>query len=53
LFVGESRPNPDGTLRQVGTRLDISPQIAQDGKTITMGVNLKYMPLGDDAKPAQ
>jgi hypothetical protein len=53
LFVGESRPNPDGTQRQVGTKIDLSPQVAQDGQTIKMGVNLEYVPLagkdGDEA----
>ncbi len=44
LFVGESRPNPDGTHREIGTRIDLSPQITEDGKTIWMGVNLEYVP---------
>ena len=44
LFVGESRPNPDGTLRQIGTKINLSPQVAQDGQTIKMGVNLEYVP---------
>ena len=44
LFVGESRPNPDGTQRHIGTKIDLSPQVAQDGQTIKMGVNLEYVP---------
>jgi hypothetical protein len=44
LFIGEVRPNPDGTQRQVGTMIDVSPRIGQDGQTITMGVNLEYVP---------
>ena len=45
LFVGESRPNPDGTQREIGTKIDLSPQLAQDGQTIKVAVNLEYVPL--------
>ena len=45
LFVGESRPNPDGSQREIGTKIDLSPQVAQDGQTIKMAVNLEYVPL--------
>jgi hypothetical protein len=44
LFVGESRPNSDGTQREVGTRINLSPQLSQDGRTIQMGVNVEYTP---------
>ena len=53
LFVGESRPNPDGTQREIGTKIDLSPQVAQDGQTIQMAVNLEYVPLeGKDSDEA-
>jgi len=45
LFVGEARPNPDGTQREIGTKIDLSPQLAQDGQTIKVAVNLEYVPL--------
>ena len=44
MFVGESRPNRDGTYRQVGTRIDLSPQVAQDGQTIQLEVKVEYTP---------
>jgi hypothetical protein len=52
LFVGETRPNPDGTERQIGTMISVSPQLGQDGQTIRLAVNLEYTPrenTGDDA----
>ena len=53
MFVGESRPNPDGTQREIGTKIDLSPQVAQDGQTIQMAVNLEYVPLeGKDSDEA-
>ncbi len=48
LFVGQLKPNPDGTEREVGTKIDLSPQLGQDGQTITMGVNLQYVPRDED-----
>jgi hypothetical protein len=44
LFVGQVRPNPDGTQRQIGTRIGLSPEIAEDGQTIKMAVKLEYVP---------
>ncbi len=49
LFIGESRPNPDGTQRQIGTKIDLSPQVAQDGRTINMGVTIEYVPREEQA----
>jgi hypothetical protein len=47
MFIGETRPNPDGTQREIGTRIDLSPQVAGDGQTIRLGVSLEYVPRED------
>ncbi|GEM_PF-2143854 len=49
LFIGENRPNPDGTQRQIGTTIQVSPEVAADGQTIRMAINLEYTP--PDEKP--
>ena len=43
---------PNGTQRQIGTLINISPEVAPDGQTTRMGVNLEYTPREDQGAGA-
>jgi type II secretory pathway component GspD/PulD (secretin) len=45
VFIGQKVPNPDGTSRDVGTRIQVVPQVAQDGQTVTVQVSLEHTPV--------
>jgi RNA polymerase sigma factor (sigma-70 family) len=44
VFIGARVPNPDGTYRDAGTKVQVLPQVAQDGQTVTVQLSLEHNP---------